>query len=230
MKRSKMIMRDIVYCLEWVREEKDKIDVRTESIKYKKFLLLEKDLEDIEKYINSGEWLVRQEAQDKIKYIIKTNYNYGLVAQKYNTTEDAIRTFITYCNQKLKEKIGENTIDLLLEGKRGVAKAQFETLRGLYALNNLYPQNVLDMLPKSREAGYTLEECKKELEFLYVYSQEHLLELYEQCDMQKLANILHYMESTSPDISYERYGLVRLLTGNGKGVDEMFTKIEQIKK
>lgn len=228
-RRSKMIFRDVEYCLEWVKEQKLEIDVEKNKSSYEQFALLEKDLKMINSYIISGEWLVRQEAKQKIKRVLETNYNYKTVADEYDVSEDAIRTFVSYCNQKVKEKIGEDTIDLLLKGKRAVALVQYETLKGNYSIRNLYTQNIEDMLPSPKTNAYRLEDCKDELEFLYIYSNEHMLKLYEKCDSKKLAHILSYLENSVVSEPYERFGVVRLLTGNGQGVEEMLEKIEQSK-
>lgn len=226
MARSRMIFKDLEYCIKdlkfsiknWDTEDKD--GLRLEKTKLAALL-------KVAEYVDSCDWLVKEEAKKKIKFIRASKYNYKLVQKELNLTEDAVKTFMKYCISRVKEKIGETTIDLIMEGNIRVGLVQFETLRGTYSMEVMFSPEIMDKLPKSDFNPEVLTNCKKEIAFLYDYSKEEMQSRYEALDKDKLAFIRYILEKNTPKFTEDKYELVRLFTGNGGNIEEYFKKLDE---
>jgi len=226
MSRSKMIFKDLENCIKDLRvsiknwDTNDKEGLRLEKTKLAALL-------KIAEYVDSCEWLVKEEAKEKLRFIRASKYNYKLVQQELDLTEDAVKSFMKYCIARLKDKIGETTIDLIMDGNIRVGVVQFETLRGTYSLESMFSSEILDKLPKSDFNPDVLLNCKKEIAFLFDYSKEEMQRRYEELDKDKLAFIRYIIEKNTPKFTEDKYDLVRLLTGNGGSKEEYFKQLEE---
>ena len=225
MGRSRMIFKDLENCIKDLR-----VSVKTVDLHDKDSLRLEKTkltaLLKVAEYVDSCDWLVKEEAKEKLRFIRASKYNYKLVQQELNLTEDAVKSFMKYCIARLKDKIGETTIDLIMDGNIRVGIVQFETLRGTYSMESMFNPDVLDKLPKSDFNPDVLLNCKKEISFLFDYSKEEMQKRYEDLDKDKLAFIRYILEKNTPKFTEDKYDLVRLFTGNGGGKEEYFKNLE----
>lgn len=172
-----------------------------------------KILLEVAEYVDSCEWLTKQDAKEKITKIRASKYNYKLIREELNLTEDAIKSFMKYCIRKVKDKVGDNTVELILEGDLRVAAVQFYTLSGRYKLQDLIMLEVYKELPESRFNPDTLLNCRKEIEFLLDYSNAEFKRRYEELDKDKLEFVRYIIEKNTPKYSEEKYKLVGLLLG-----------------
>ncbi|MED3767661.1 hypothetical protein P4538_13295, partial [Geobacillus stearothermophilus] len=75
-------------------------------------------LMEIVSYVKSLAWLKQSQAKEKMRFLIKTKFNYERTKKEFNISSiNAVEVFVSYANKKLLEKIGKDTVDLILRGE-----------------------------------------------------------------------------------------------------------------
>lgn len=227
MARSKMIFKDIENCLSDLREEEKKADKRDKEY-ISNLKLKQKALKQVSDYVDSCNWLVKEDAKLKLRTIRASKYNYALVREQLNMTDDGMKSFMKYCIAKVKERIGENTVDLIMEGQIQIALVQFKTLIGELSLEKLLIPEAYENLPNEDFRPEVLYKCRKEIEFLYDFSQTKFEERLEGLNTENLAFLRYILEKNTPKFVKEKYDLVKILSGNSKeSLDSYFERLEE---
>lgn len=170
-------------------------------------------LQDILNYVNSFCWLKHEETIERIKFFLKNKYSYSEFCNYFGVTYEAAKVCISYANQKCVEKIGKNTIDLILEGKIDEARATFLFRSGQLKLRNFIIDAALIGIPEAAYMTVDIEDCERELSFLRLYSQAILEARVELLDKEKMAYIRYILEGDNPKLAEERLHLLNLLQG-----------------
>ena len=139
---------------------------RIELVRQKKDLL-----DDVVKYVNSYEWLKHSETIERLKFFLRSKYSYKEYCKQYDVSYESAKVSISYANQKLLDKIGSNTLDLITEGRIEEARATFYFRTGQLKLRNYVLDSALAEVPDAEYMTINIDECEKELLFLRYYSQ-----------------------------------------------------------
>ena len=173
-------------------------------------------LQDILNYVNSFCWLKHKETIERIKFFLKNKYSYSEFCNYFGVTYEAAKVCISYANQKCVEKIGKNTIDLILEGKIDEARATFYFRTGQLKLRNYVLDSALAEVPDAEYMTINIDECEKELLFLRYYSQALLEARSEDLDKDKLAYLRYIIEGDNPKLSEMRLKILDTINGKMK--------------
>ncbi len=184
-------------------------------------------IQEVLNYINSFSWLKHEETIKRIKFFLKNKYNYQEFCNQFEITYEAAKVCVSYANQKCIEKIGRNTIDLIIEGRLDEAKAEFYFRTGQLKIRNYIIDSALTEVPEPEYITLDIEDCKKELSFLRLYSQSLLDSRVELLDKEKLAYIRYILEGDNPKLSEQRLLLMKMLSCQIK-VEDFIKEVKEI--
>lgn len=182
-------------------------------------------LRRVDEYVDSLEWLAREDAKTRIQVVRAANFDYEVASEELKETIGSLKVFVSYCNKRLEEKVGENTIDLIMAGRVKEGVVQFESLRGTYTRKSLMLCEVQEKLPKPEFKPIALKTCTKELQFLHKYSTAEMEREYAGLDKRKLLFLMYILEANTPKHSKDKYEMVKMLTGNCS-IEEYLYEIE----
>lgn len=226
MSREKTVFKKLEEGIESVKAEitelckQDTVDTELMStLKLKQKALLE-----IKDYVNSLEWLTKKPAKERMKVFLAAKGDYKAASEELHDSLGSMYVFVTNATKRLKQKIGENTIELILNGDVKIGLVQFYTLTGKYAKEAILMGEVLDKLPQGRLEFYDLTDCKNELRFFYEYSKAIMDKRYAALDEQKLALVMYVLFGDSPKYAKEKYHLMGTLNGMLKNNFEDYYK------
>lgn len=173
-------------------------------------------------YINTYEWLQRDSIKERVKAFLKSKYDYNKVAEEFGITKNSLQVSITYASKVLENKIGSNTIDLILKGELETAKLQLNLGLDVFNGLSLVIGDIADKLPQAaNNTSIGLCDCTKELEFLSAYTYIKALSSLEGLDKAKLSFIRYVLESNDEKYSNERNLLIKYLNGVVGGIGEL---------
>lgn len=187
---------------------------RIELVRQKKDLL-----DDVVKYVNSYEWLKHFETIERLKFFLKNKYSYNEYCKQYDVSYESAKVSISYANQKLLDKIGSNTLDLITEGRIEEARATFYFRTGQLKLRNYVLDSALAEVPDADYMTININDCEKELLFLRYYSQALLEARSEDLDKDKLAYLRYIIEGDNPKLSEMRLKILDTISGKLKVKD-----------
>ena len=148
---------------------------------------------------------------ERVRFFLKNKYDYTVFCKYFDITYDAAKVSISYANQRAREKIGENTVELILEGKIEEAKALFYFRSGQLKLRNFIVDSALPIIPPPAYMNTSIKECETELRFLRVYTESMLDKRVDAIDTDKLAFLRYVLEGDNPKLTEERVELMELL-------------------
>ncbi len=224
MSRNRNTFKDIKGCLEELNYALEGTTEQDDRLKIKKQLKL---LNMVSDYVESCEWLVKADSKERMQYIIASNYDYKVVRANLELSEKELKNFMHYATKRLKTKIGSNTVDLIMTGKLNMAMVQFKSLTGTLSIDKLVRKDALDELPPLKFKPVSLTECEDEIRFLFDNSAEVLKKRVAGLDKDKMAFIRYILEEDTPKNTKLKYGLIKLLTGNGGSVEQYLERLQE---
>jgi hypothetical protein len=225
MARNGMVFKEIEEGLEEIKSEL-KIVEGIDDEKEKELKIRLAALLKISKYVEDNEWLVKDKPKEKINVIRISNYDYSFAAKELGVSVGSLHVFMNYAIKRVKEKIGENTVDLIINGDVKIGLVQFYALSGKFSLESLLPPYVFEkMLIEPKFVPFKLEDCKKEISFLKDYSNSTFENRLNALDKDKLSFLRFVLENEKSTFSEEQYDLIGLLSGRHYTKDEYFNKI-----
>lgn len=160
-----------------------------------------KALVEIAKYAKDGRWLRKAESRERCICFLKNNMDYQRTANELKCGLDALYVSVSYASDKLRKRIGENTIQLILDGRVDVAMNQFYALAGIVTMESLVTGSIVNDLPDANFAVCHVSDCMAELNFLHDVSKAVIAERLGMLDMDKLAFLRYIIEKENPHYS-----------------------------
>ncbi|WP_427392321.1 hypothetical protein ACPVTF_15330 [Geobacillus icigianus] len=204
---------------------KNDIDEETRELELRKL----NALMEIVSYVKSLAWLKQSQAKEKMRFLIKTKFNYERTKKEFNISSiNAVEVFVSYANKKLLEKIGKDTVDLILRGEVDSAMAQFRANTGHDHQNlDFFIPGIAKFLPHPEKHKFMLlTECEEELILLGNLSHFMVSSMFEKADKMKLAHLLYILNSEDKKYEAEKELITRFLNGEFAEVDGYKLSIE----
>ncbi len=187
-------------------------------------------LEEIVEYVNSMEWLSRSKTKDKIRFFIKSGYDYEALCNEFNITYEAAKNAVKWASKQLKSKIGRTTVQLIRFGYIEEARVAFYVGIGKISRNNLFISDLNGILPESKySAIYDLQDCVAELALLRKMSQAYLKKYADKVDGKKMAYLLSLIEGDSRRAMWLRPYIINMIQGYTT-LEDLLGMEEKIKK
>lgn len=171
-------------------------------------------LESIINYLNSYDWMSRKDSIDKVRTWLTSGYDYELVCRTYDISYEKAKNAIKWANAQFKKKIGEETLEMIEQGKLDEARCAFYVASGQIDLENLIVEDFKPFLPQAEYLPYDLEECLFELKVLQAVSKAKFKTFADRADKNKMAYLLHLLTGESKIAYLLRPAMVELLNGN----------------
>ncbi len=171
-------------------------------------------LQDIREYIFSGKWTKHKDQAERVLTILR--YGYKKTSEMLGITESGVRLIIMRASIAIRDSIGSNLIQLVVEGSDEdfeTAKTQFMLAKQEFKLENLFQTDiyhVLELLDKPSR-HYTLGELSNELKYLRSRTRYALSLDLDFLNDDKLSFILTALASSSPMYSSVRMPIYKKL-------------------
>jgi hypothetical protein len=180
-------------------------------------------------YLNSFEWLTHAKTKERVKLFISSRYDYKFCTEQLNMESlSAFETSMWYTAKKFQSKIGENTIDLIMDGAISTALIQFNTGTGKMGLVSILPHGVGNLLPAPLSTGaISISECRGELELLKSLVLKTIKSKLSSLGRDNLAFLRHILESTDVRFSTHRQLLYSYLLGSVDSFDDLLVLLSQ---
>lgn len=205
-----LIFKDLEKGIKQIISEQKVMD-KTDKVKERQLKEQRILLDEVVSYIKSYEWLKHERTIERVKFFLKNKYDYTVFCKYFDITYDAAKVSISYANQKAREKIGENTVELILDGKIEEAKALFYFRSGQLKLRSFIVDSALPIIPQAAYMNTSIKDCETELKFLTIYTESMLEKRVDAIDADKLAFLRYVLEGDNPKLTQERVELVGLL-------------------
>lgn len=215
------ILRDIDRSLPEVRLKLKKS--KGKSDKEKLYTRQLKALEQIVEYIDSYEWLRESKIKERIKFIREVEYDFNLIERELGMSYNAFKCFMYRMNRKLEEKIGRDTLSLVLSNKEeniALGVVNFRIQSGTYNLKNILLSDSFEILPKPKFHLFKIEDCKNEIKFLYDYSKIAMQFAYEDLNIENLEFLLYILTNETERYRKDQREIISLLQGIQIGIEE----------
>ena len=154
----------------------------------------------------------RESARAKLSALMQTHFDYERVGRMFNTSANSIQVSMSYLSKNLENKIGKETLPLLLAGQIEDAISNFEACSNTYLLAGFIPVEFTERIPLKIPKHLVLSDCSQELEFLRSISMSALNEQFTKLDLDKLILIRYILESRDNRYKTERQALYEYLT------------------
>lgn len=182
-------------------------------------------LYEILDYIKSFSWLSHQSSKEKVKTFLKCNYNYRKASEILGIPLHSLETSICYASKSLERKLGQNTIELILDGDINSAMLQFKVGTNSISISNLFCEGIIDMLPKPKKDNtLSLHDCANEIKFLNHITKLSLQKIIKSMDRAKLSYLLYLLTSSDAQYAYERNLLYKYINDDIKNIDDIAEK------
>lgn len=187
-------------------------------------------LEEIVEYVNSLGWLSRTKTKDKVRFFIKSGYDYEALCKEFGITYESAKNAIKWASKQLKAKIGRNTVQLIRFGYIEEARIAFYVGVGKISRDNLFVSDLNNLLPESKySAIYDLQDCIAELALLRKMSLAYLKKYSDKIDNKKMAYLLSLIEGDSRKATWLRPYIINTIQGYTK-IEDLLAMEEKIKK
>lgn len=170
-------------------------------------------LTELKQYIASGVWL-RSDARERFLMLLANNFDYTSVSEQLGISKDSLRVSISYNSKKLEDILGEDIVEKILNGNIEDAKSRIRVNAGTMKLTELYPKEVLNLLPRDRKDNLlTLADCKAEAALLAELTMIRQRARISSIDKDKIAHILAILKSNKEKDVYQKNFLLKYLQG-----------------
>lgn len=202
------------------------------SDNYYLYLRQLKNLEKIDAYVSTYEWVSKtQEVKDKVKFIRESGYDYELCRRELKLSADGLKGLIKRANKSFTEKVGESTIDLVISRNNsvGLGMTQFGICSGKYKLSEILNKDFYEMLPEAKIDFFNIFDCEEEIKTMYFNSQFGMKSLLDKCSPEKFAFLRYILENPTERYIEEQKDLISLLMGVNIDFDTYFSNLAALR-
>ena len=183
-------------------------------------------------YVFSYNWVKKEKVKLILEDMRLNNYDYSWVMRKYDLKPNDMKCFVYRNMDKIKSKVGEQTIDLILsnEDKVNLGLLSFRLASGQIKLEDMFNTNLLEIVPKAKEHYFSLSDCVNELKFLYTYSKFMMDFSFNQLDKDKLEFVLWLLSSPTDHYKVQQKDLIAAMLGKNLTMDEFIDSLQTDKQ
>ena len=171
-------------------------------------------IRDMIKYIYNGDW-ARKASRDKLRALIKNDFDYEFVCKAYNTTRASLDVFVHRQDQKLESYIGE-AFELIRQDRVQEARISFYARTHYISADNQFQYILFSLLPAaSLEQQFQLADCQDEIKLLSSLMKTNIEDMINQASREKLSYLLGLLSSDNKHLLMQRKNLIeKMLSGN----------------
>ena len=163
-------------------------------------------LREIQDYLNYGDW-TRESSRKKYNALISSNWDYKLIAERYQTTRESLDVFASRQDKRLQRVIG-GALDLIEIGYIEEGLARFYADSGTMSKQE-FTYSMRDLLPKAeKKDSFTVSDCPDEVEVLRSICRSNVKEWLSDADYDKLAYLMFLLETKDPVYQKQKRELI----------------------
>lgn len=179
-------------------------------------------------YTYTCSYLSHEATKARVQAYIDNDCDMGITSLQLKASLGAIKTSLSYVNDALKHKVGAEIVDMIEAGD-ALADVIIEC-----AIGNKKPvlAEAWSAVPYYKNTyNFNIEDCKKELAFMALYSVNLMNARFSECDRQKLSYIKHLLCEPRSDERIVSMKLNKWLHNIERGkLDEVNNIINKINK
>lgn len=170
-------------------------------------------LTEIWNYIKSGVWYSNPATVEKVVALVENNKKD--VMAKYGITESHCNTILWRANDCLAKKFPNNIVTRVLQGDINSAMLEFRCQSGTLLSRGAFLQEANELLPAPDDSvPFKLGDCVNEAKLLSFYSRAVMLKRFGAVDKQKLAYLVHLLNTYNSALEVEQRALYHVINGD----------------
>lgn len=166
-------------------------------------------------YVRKGNW-TRAASREKYLALVKSEFDYKLIAERFNTTRESLDVFAARQNKRLERTIGGAL--LLIEQDRIE-----EGLDCFYAATGEFSEGEFDyrvseLLPKtSQKDSFLVSDCGEEVNILRSLTKSNVQKWLNGADLDKLSYLVFLLNTKEEAFRQQRTELIGELRKKDSG-------------
>lgn len=172
---------------------------------------------EIHEFIAEATWVKSSGMRNKIKYYC--TYGRKATLRAFNLTSESLTNTLRYGGDLLKKYITAQDIARLRMGYVDAVMLSFHVRIGSISFETLLCGDVSELLKGKKLTSTKLTSCANELNFLHLFSKEHLNKCLEKVNLNNLLLLQFILDTDNPMYEKERTSIVKCLVGEVSGVD-----------
>ncbi len=166
-------------------------------------------LRELQSYVFSGDW-TRKASREKYIALVKSKFDYKLIAERFNTTRESLDVFAARQNKRLEAVIGE-ALRLIEQDRLEEGLDSFYSLSGLFSLGE-FDYKPLELLSKySQKDSFLVSDCAEEVEILRSLMKSEVQKRLNGADCGKLSYLVFLLNNEDKVFEEQRRKLVQEL-------------------
>ena len=179
-------------------------------------------LKELNKYVDSFDWVKSKPSLEKVKRIIEHDFNYKEIAPEFNTTPQSLKVTFSRADKHLKSRI-ETPYNLVMEDKLEEAMMVYKLSTKELTLAEYHA--TLPLLDAVIKLGFTTpkedidwDDASNALKFLKIYSKPQMQIGIERSG-DSLGHLLYILLSADTSYTFEKELISSYLNNNIALVD-----------
>lgn len=165
-------------------------------------------LRELQSYVFSGSW-TRKASREKYIALVRSKFDYKLIAQRFNTTRESLDVFAARQNKRLSAVIGE-ALRLIERDRIEEGLESFYSLSGVFSLRE-FDYKPLELLEPQKKDSFLVSDCSEEVKVLRSLMKSEVKKRLNGADSGKLSYLMFLLNSEDSAFAEQRRELVREL-------------------
>lgn len=137
------------------------------------------------------------------------------IAEKHGVTTRAMQILIRSTDKVAENLVGENTIDLIMQGNVKIAMQNFRISTTDVDVSKLFVKGIQKLLPAPEESeNLKLSDCKAELLTLSFYTNESTYKQFNSLDKKKMSFLMYLLTNDDSRYVNEKKLIIDYLNGS----------------
>lgn len=163
-------------------------------------------LKIFQSYVFNGDW-TRKASHEKYTALIKSKFDYKLIAERFNTTTESLNVFAARQNKRLERVIGE-ALRLIAENRIEVGLDCFYAQTGEFSEGE-FDYRVSELLPEaSQKDSILISDCAEEVNILRNLMRSNVKRRLNSADSDKLAYLMFLLTTKEEAFWMQRAELI----------------------
>lgn len=166
-------------------------------------------LKELNRFVAGGKW-TREASREKYKALCKSNFDYKLIADRFNTTRESLDVFAVRQDKRLKGFIGE-ALQLIKLNRIDEGLDCFYTATGEFS-DREFSYRASELLPEvQKKDSFLVSDCAMEIEILRSFMRSSVEKKLNGGDLEKLGYLVFLLRSEDSTFKEQRSELIRKL-------------------
>lgn len=160
-------------------------------------------------YVRKGNW-TRAASREKYLALVKSEFDYKLIAERFNTTRESLDVFATRQNKRLERTIG-GALRMIEQDRIEEGLDCFYAVTGEFSEGE-FDYRVSELLPKtSQKDSFLVSDCTEEVGILRSLMKSEVKKRLSGADLDKLSYLVFLLNTKEEAFRQQRAELIGTL-------------------